>query len=741
MENSSGYHVPFYVVTGGVATSGHSADLTPGKVGIFDRQTFSVATSSGNGKEFFLAQGRIGGLDWYGEKVTESHKSAFFYGDDIEKMWMVKPNKIQNEEWVVGYNGADSDVGISFKTGKRMGIKFLFQGEPSYRFFNGPKEYVVSYTPLEDCATSDCADGCADGALDCEAETIKLINKINNHTELKKFGVQARLKTTGLVATTPNMEKFKLSVCDNGDSVALAAVQSQYPLLKVERTSRVGSTSVYEVCVVGTVGDDTPAAFTQSGSISYAVCGDCPTGSVVAPAQDVYFISRPLTGTEDFTSDASKLAYARTVAAAYFGKTFNATSGVDDSTETITVTGHGFSAGQAVVFSVATGLIVGGITAGTTYYVIAAGLTANAFRVSATRGGSAVNLTDAVGTNTVTPTPAVFIAQDGAVATIKVTVPSGITVTALLADSVNFSHSTSTECVFPAPSSISWVANGTGVRAQRTMKISGLNRNVCDLDGDRVSDLQMLLGGIDGMVLDGDDVDVTVIEGEACADDYTVTQWSNDCLSEEACLTNPVTFHYADLPAFEGRTWVDVTTPAAAVEGKKCGIIVTAGYQDIQFGNCGFDPTDYYEVMPVKMEVSYINEEAGTCDNRTAPTVTQTRLGKISRASGEYVIREATSKLEAYQKDTDQFSLNPRMREAFDMNILDQVDRKAYYKLYYVQFKASYGTKGMTRRKGEQEGFVAVFAVKETDPIASTLESSILNVLTAKSGVTLEVID
>ena len=77
MENFS-WHLPVYVVNGGVATEGHSSDLTPGKVGLFDRQNFSVATKSGSGKEFFFAQGRIGGVDWYGNKVKESHKSPFF---------------------------------------------------------------------------------------------------------------------------------------------------------------------------------------------------------------------------------------------------------------------------------------------------------------------------------------------------------------------------------------------------------------------------------------------------------------------------------------------------------------------------------------------------------------------------------------------------------------------------------------------------------------------------------------
>ena len=53
MENFS-YHVPFYIVTGGVATQGHSSELTSGKIALIDRQTWSVATSAGNGKEFFL---------------------------------------------------------------------------------------------------------------------------------------------------------------------------------------------------------------------------------------------------------------------------------------------------------------------------------------------------------------------------------------------------------------------------------------------------------------------------------------------------------------------------------------------------------------------------------------------------------------------------------------------------------------------------------------------------------------
>lgn len=730
MENFS-YHIPFYIVNSGIATTGHSADLTPGKVGVFDRTTFSVATSTGNGKEFFFAQGRIGGVDWYGEKVTETHKSPFFFGKDVEDMYLVGPKRLQNEEWVLGFNGAASSKGLKFEKGKPVRFKFEFNGEPTYRFFGGPKTYVVSYTPKVDC-TEPCTGDCVDNALDCLTHTEALINEINTHTELRKFGVSAKLKTDTYSAATPNMEKFTLKVCDNGDSLALNAVQAQYPTKGVVRVARLDSVSTYEFCQPD--GTD-PVAFAQSGSVSVAVCGSCTSlaGSVASPAQDVWYIRRPLAGSETLVTSNDKQTYADAVSAAYFGKTFNATSGLDDTTETITINTHGFSDGQAVVVTVDSGLIATGLTAGVTYYVRDAAT--NTFKLAATRGGAAINLTDAVGVNRVTPDPTVFIAQDGAVAIIKVSVPTGTTVAGLLSDTVEFSHTTDAICEFAAPASIAWVAAGTGIRSKRTLKIEGLVRPDCDANGDRLADLTDILSGVAGI----DIGTLTKIAGTACADDYTVEQFSTDCL-DESCLTSNVTFTYADLPAFEGRSWNLI--PVVVVDNltRKCGILVTAGYIDPKFGNCSFDPTDYYETMPITMEVSLLVEDAGTCDNALLPTITQTRRGQISRASGEWVLREAAVKLDAYQKDQDQFSLSPRMREAFDMNIINQVDRNSFYKLYYISYSASYGTK-TTWRKGEQEKFTTIFAVREDDPIAATFESQVLSVLTAKSGVVLRRVD
>jgi microcystin-dependent protein len=56
----------------------------------------------------------------------------------------------------------------------------------------------------------------------------------------------------------------------------------------------------------------------------------------------------------------------------------------------ITLTGHHFSSGTPISF-ITSGALPTGITAGTIYYVIAAGLTANTFEISTSQGGAAVN--------------------------------------------------------------------------------------------------------------------------------------------------------------------------------------------------------------------------------------------------------------------------------------------------------------------------------------------------------------
>jgi hypothetical protein len=667
MENFS-YHVPFYVVNGGIATSGHSSDLTAGKVGLFDRNTFSVATAIGNGKELFFAQGANGGLDWYGAEVRNSHKSPFFFAKDVEDMYLSKPQRLQNEEWVIGYNGSPSSKGLKFNTGEALRIKFYFHGQPVYRFFNGPKEYVVSYTPKEDCTEPCAGGGCPDPIVDCEVHTKSLIDLINNHTELRKFGVTAKYVSSTYSTGTPNMTKYCLTLCDNGDAQALNTVKAQAPVgVNVVRTSRVGSQSTYQFCQAD--GATAPSAFQQSGSVLQAVCEDCPADSYLVPAKDVFLIKRPIVGGEDFSTAATRDAYANTVWQNY------------------------------------------------------------ATQESITTSTSTTSTTTAAGTAN---PDAVFIAQDGAVALVKVKFVAGTVLDpAIGTDIIEFSHTEAAVCVFDVPVAVAWETCGTGIRSSRTLRIKNISRPDCDAEGDRLADLESALAGVVGIQINT----LTLEAGDACKDDYTVQQYSVDCL-DEGCMTSNVTFTFDDLPAFENNSWEVVPPVHVDDDTRKCGIRVTAGYIDPKFGECSFNPMDYYETEPIKMEVSLLGEDDDRCDVALWPTVSQTRIGRVSRQSGEYVVRELIMKTDAYLKHVRQFSLEPRMREAFDMNLLGSVDKNAFYNLYYVRFKASYGH---SFRKNEQETFTAVFAFKEGDPAAAQFESNVLDVLTAKSGVHLHV--
>jgi len=66
----------------------------------------------------------------------------------------------------------------------------------------------------------------------------------------------------------------------------------------------------------------------------------------------------------------------------------------EESAELITCPSHGLSADDQVVFyDDVVGTLPTGISEATPYYVISSGLTTDAFKVSATQGGSAVNIT------------------------------------------------------------------------------------------------------------------------------------------------------------------------------------------------------------------------------------------------------------------------------------------------------------------------------------------------------------
>jgi hypothetical protein len=92
------------------------------------------------------------------------------------------------------------------------------------------------------------------------------------------------------------------------------------------------------------------------------------------------------------TNVGSAYTSAPTVAVAKPRRTIP-TSGITTGTDTIAYVAHGLNAADVLVYNNGGGTSATGLTSGTTYYGISSGLTADAFKVSATDGGSTVDIT------------------------------------------------------------------------------------------------------------------------------------------------------------------------------------------------------------------------------------------------------------------------------------------------------------------------------------------------------------
>lgn len=90
---------------------------------------------------------------------------------------------------------------------------------------------------------------------------------------------------------------------------------------------------------------------------------------------------------------------------------------------------HALAVNQEVVFTNSGGALNAGLTAGTIYYVIAAGLTNAGFEVSASVGGAAINTSDAgSGTQTATAQSEQFISASQLASATNLAVPPGATI-------------------------------------------------------------------------------------------------------------------------------------------------------------------------------------------------------------------------------------------------------------------------------------------------------------------------
>jgi hypothetical protein len=111
---------------------------------------------------------------------------------------------------------------------------------------------------------------------------------------------------------------------------------------------------------------------------------------------------------------------------------------------------------------------------------------------------------------------------------------------------------------------------------------------------------------------------------------------------------------------------------------------VVSGYVDSKFGNCSFDTRDHYELEPISIIMSVLDETGDPCNDCGVFLGTP---GRMSTTSGETVLRELVM--------TERYGQNPLSQGAKDSSrireiehssdIINAIDRNALYKVYTLQ--------------------------------------------------------
>jgi len=742
--NNHRFPVPFIPVTGkilngtnGPALFGDLYDLAGSiSVGLYDADTNAIATASGNGKVFYIGYSSEHTQDFldkwmFGMQLPKGAPGWKFKGEDVIKFEYSDPQRIKAEKWVLGYDGTTgcNDTIPNFECGKVYGVRIIASGSPVFRRWAKTLEHEIFTDPIC-CGVDNCTTGCVDDRIDCERIVKQLAERINNHVELAQIGVKARYLTNDYAAPSLTINKYTLVVKDDGTPKALGAVQLQVGALgKVTRLSYDSDTvtSVYEY-----YGTSAAANFVPSVGFSIAdECGVCPAGFTTVPSNLGFRISRPLAGTEDLSTSNARQTYADTIGTAYetaTAKTFNGTvTGVDVATDTITVTAHGFATGDKVTYTNGGGTSITGLTSGSDYFIIRTGV--NTVKLATTfvnaAAGTAVDLT-VVGvgvSHKLTPViVATFESQANGNAIVDLRAPFGVELTGLLSDNLVQLSSSTVFCTPAAATPIAWTTTaGVGYRGTRQLCIS-LNRAICT-DGDRLAELQAAYANNPLYVPNS----LALVAGDGCRDSYTLSQYADGFTTDGCLSTEPSVF--SEFGGYDNELWTVVpVTPEDFDEDKRCGLEISAVIPEKFYSDCAFELNDYWEDEPIRLEVAWIYDSytgfPEGCTTEFQPAK-RTQTGQTANQSGEWLLREYLKSSRAYETFASDYD-SARLRERLDSNKRQQVDRKAFYKIYYIQANIFRKAHNFGQHPETVE---AMIAFKEGDPKAAEFEAAFGSVL------------
>ena len=286
--------VPTSWVVRQLATAGtNSYDLRPFEFGIFDEDTHQALASgsitSRNRRRVYLAAGsphqkqftqgskqeRI--RNQLNQDVTLRSEPVSLRNVDLIKFQ--SPVKVEKPNvYYLGYNGIDSCKTLKFECGKTYMFNVHVKGRPVRNVLGNDYNEIIQITTgcCDDCNTS-CESG-----TNCSVYVDELVRNFNDPNRwTSRFFTAEKVISADCAPTLDQTDfvEYTLTVCDNGDELALSAVQntvnmSNYTQVVVK--DRHAPYTTYQV-IEKVANTGQPANFTQS-SIVLQNCAVCPSG-------------------------------------------------------------------------------------------------------------------------------------------------------------------------------------------------------------------------------------------------------------------------------------------------------------------------------------------------------------------------------------------------------------------------------------------------------------------------------
>ncbi len=168
-----------------VRTTGTTADLTAGQLGLFDASTYQAVTSTG--KPFILAQGSYYTNDKIGPYhggYQESVKSKIINPKYITRVFTTCAAEPATQIVAVGWDLEDGP-GFQFECGKTYRLRIDLKGSPALRFLSHNIYNTVDV--FSGCCADDCSAACTGDPVDAACVLLGWKDRILTNPILSQF--------------------------------------------------------------------------------------------------------------------------------------------------------------------------------------------------------------------------------------------------------------------------------------------------------------------------------------------------------------------------------------------------------------------------------------------------------------------------------------------------------------------------------------------------------------------------